>query len=136
MEQKDYLLREIEKIGMVLQAILNRLTGKGGNTAITLENSFEDTSELLLKDVEFDLPIFLESDESESRDYLARFKGMNTANLELLAEILYQTGVNEQEDKKCVFLKKAIMLYELCESSDKTFSFERERKIKVIKSFL
>jgi hypothetical protein len=36
MEQKDYLLREIEKIGLVLRAILNGLFGAKENLAITI----------------------------------------------------------------------------------------------------
>ncbi|MHC1776205.1 MAG: hypothetical protein AB9834_12405 [Lentimicrobium sp.] len=136
MEKKDYLLREIEKIGIVLQAILNRLTGKGGNTAIKLESSFEASIELLLSESGFDLPCFIALTESDSKDYLARFKGMNTGNLELLAEILVYMGTIERADKKSEFLKKAIMLYELCESLDKTYSIERESKIKEINSFL
>lgn len=136
MEQKDYLLREIEKIGMVLQAILRSLTGKGGNSAISLDNGFEATSELLLSDTEFDLPHFITLNESDSGDYIARFKGMNTGNLELLAEILVQMGTNKQADKKDVFLKKALLLYKLGECIDKTYSFERERKINGIKSIL
>lgn len=136
MERRDYLLREIEKIGMVLQAILNRLTGKGGNFPITLESSFEATSELLLSDAEFDLNGFLAMDEPASEDYLARFKGMNTTNLEQLAEILFQLGKNEESDKKSVLLTKSIQLFELSESIDKTYSIERESKIREIKSFL
>jgi len=136
MEKRDYLMREIEKIGMVLQAILNRLTGKGGNSAITLESSFEATRELLLNETAFDLTVFLAMDEPASGEYLLRFKGMNTGNLELLAEILYQTGISEQANKKSVFLKKAIMLFELCESIDKTYSIEKESRIREIKSAL
>jgi hypothetical protein len=136
MEKRDYLMREIEKIGMVLQAILNRLTGKGGNSAITLESSFEATRELLLNETDFDLTLFLAMDQPASRDYLARFQGMNTTNLEQLAEILFQLGINEQADKKSVFLSKSIQLFELSENIDKTYSIERESRIREIKSAL
>ncbi len=134
MEQKDYLLREIEKIGIVLQAILNRLTGKGGNSAITLESSFEATREMLFSETDFDLTGFLAMDKPASGEYLLRFRGMNTSNLAELAEILYLTGINEQTDRKRVLLDKALLIYELCESLDKTYSVEREKRIKEIKS--
>lgn len=136
MEQKDYLLREIEKFGMVLQAILSRLTGKGGNSAITLESSFEANSELLLNETEFDLTGFIALNEPASGDYLARFKGMNTTNLDQLAEILFQLGMNEMTEKKSVLLKKSIQLFELSESIDKTYSIKRESRIREIKGAL
>lgn len=136
MEKRDYLMNEIEKIGMVLQAILNRLTGKGGNSAITLESSFEASSELLISEADFDLSGFLAMDETASIDYLSRFKGLNTTNLEHLAEILFQLGKSEKSEKKSFFLVKAIQLFELSESIDKTYSIERERKITEIKSIL
>jgi hypothetical protein len=38
MEQRDYLLREIEKIGQVLRAILNKITGSKSDVAVSTEN--------------------------------------------------------------------------------------------------
>jgi len=37
MEQRDYLLREIEKIGAIMSAIRQKIFGGKGNLAITLE---------------------------------------------------------------------------------------------------
>jgi hypothetical protein len=136
MEQKDFLLREIEKMGIVLRAILGRLTGNNDNLAISIDNEFEQTNEQLFNETGFALKHFLSLDESESISYLSQFKGINTLNLELLADIILQIAENEPDDKKIAFLKKALLLYKLCESNDKTFSFERVDKISRIKNEL
>ena len=136
MEQKDYLLREIEKMGAVLRAILNRLTGTKGNLAITIENDFEKTNGELIHEIGFDLTRFLTLEESISIDYISRFEGMSSINMELLAEIIYQIAIQEPADRKRIFFEKAIQLYELSETTDKTFSFDREQRIKELKKAL
>jgi hypothetical protein len=133
MEQKDYLLREIEKIGMVLRAILNTFLGKKENMAITMERSFEKTKEMLINEMNFDLDKFLSIDKTASLDYLSQYKGMNPENLELLAEITYNLGITKQ-DKRDIFFTKALQLYELCNEKDRTFSVERNNRIKEILS--
>ncbi len=136
MEQKDYLLREIEKIGMVLRAILNKLFAVKGNLSITIENEFEQTNELLLSETGFDLKHFLTLDESALEEYISRFKGMNAANLELLAGIIANLGDNDNSADNKHILEKALQVYMLCEKTDKTFSFERQNKIEAIKAKL
>lgn len=132
MEQKDYLLREIEKMGAVLRAILNRLTGTKGNLSITTENAFEQTSEDLIRELGFDLSRFISLDKAESEDYLSRFEGMNTVNLESLAGIIYQIALEEPVVRQQVLLDKALQIYDLCDTNDKTFSFDREQRIQAI----
>ena len=132
MGQEDYLLRGIEKMGAVLRAILNRLTGTKGNIAFTVENAFEQTSEELNRELGFDLACFISLDKAESEDYLSRFEGMNTANLESLAEIIHQIALEEPTDRQRILLDKALQIYSLCETNDKTFSFERGQRIQAI----
>lgn len=136
MEQKDYLLREIEKIGMVLRAILDKLFNKTGNPAITIESRFAQTSEQLLDETGFDLIHYLTLEETASLQYLAQFRGMKATNIELLAEVLFQSGMQEQTERRRVFLTRALQLFQLCIRTDKTFSFEREEKINRIENML
>jgi len=136
MEKKDYLMREIEKLGMLLRAILNSMIGKSENLAINAEVHFEETKELLFTETGFDLDKFLMMDKPASQEYLSHFKGMNTGNLELLAEVTFQIGMSaKSEDKKIIF-ERALQLYELCNLADKTYSIERENQIRKIKKFL
>lgn len=134
MEQKDFLLREIEKMGLILLAILNKCKGRNENLAITIENAFEQTNELLINQTEFDLKHFLSLDELACEDYISGFKGINTTNLELLADILFELGNVEKLSENVHYLKKTLMVYELCEKRDKTFSFDRKSKIEVLKN--
>ena len=80
MEQKDYILREIEKIGMVLRAILKKLTGSSDNPAIQIEKQFEETKEMLASQMDFDLEDFIAQNEADSMHYLSQFKGINLEN--------------------------------------------------------
>ena len=133
MEQKDYLLREIEKIGAVMRAILNRFTGNTENLAITVEKRFEQTKEQLFVDTGLDLDEFLKLDMAETKEFIRHFKGINIANLELLAEILFHSGIENKSVTDKLVLSKALILYELCNETDKTFSADRENKIEIIK---
>jgi hypothetical protein len=133
MEQKDYLLREVEKIGVALCSILNGFFGDKENLAIKISNKFEQTNEKLLNEIGFDLNHFISIDESAFSDYISKFNGINTTNLELLAELIFQIGINEKSDKKNILLNKALQVLELCNKTDKTYSFERANKIERIK---
>lgn len=134
MEQKDYFLREIEKIGLVLRAIFNHLIGKNEDLSITINPQFDITTEQLFGEIGFDFNHYISLDEDASEAYLIGFDGMNSDNLELLADITYQLGLNAPSDKQNVLFHKALHLYQFCEQLDKTYSFERERKILEIRN--
>jgi hypothetical protein len=136
MEQKDYFLREIEKIGLVLRAIFNHLIGKNDDLSITINTQFDITTEQLFGEIAFDFNHYISLDEEASEAYLIGFDGMNSDNLELLADITYQLGLNAPSDNQKVLLQKALHLYQLCEEKDKTFSYDRERKILEIRNAL
>jgi len=132
MEQKDYILREIEKIGMVLRAILNRLMGSGDSPAIQIEKQFEETKEMLANQMDFDLEKFLAHNEANSMKYLSQYRGINLENIETLAKVLMQMGLQRNSTHKKSYLEKALHLFNHCNQSDKTFSFEREENIAII----
>jgi hypothetical protein len=71
MEQKDFLLREIEKIGLVLRAILNRMTGSGENLAITIEDQFIAEKELLYTETGLSLDQLIALNGSETEQYIS-----------------------------------------------------------------
>jgi len=136
MEQKDYIMREIEKIGLLLRSILGSLINKKDNLTIETQAPFARTNELLINEINFHLDKFLTLNESETKEYLSKFNGFNSPNLESLAEILFQLGTSEQSDNKRKYLEKALQLYELCSETDKTFSNPRENRINEIKNVL
>ena len=136
MEQKDYLLREIEKIGLLLKMIFNKIAGKEENYALILENQFDEEKELLLHEIGFNIDIFLLLEESGIEHYISKFDGIKGSNIELLADIIKVMGKKADSAKTKEYLKRALKLYELCNSLDKTFSFDRESKISEIKNAL
>ena len=136
MGQEDYLLREIEKIDIMLRYILSKLIGYKEDTAITIERQFEETKELLFNEINFDLDSFLKLSELDSKEYISQLKGNSPGNLELLAEIISQLGLNENIGDKRLYLQKALQLYEFCNLIDKTYSLDRESKISKIKDTL
>ena len=136
MVQKDYILREIEKIGAIVRAILGRITGKEQSEAIHVGQEFEQTTEWMKQETNLNLTKVLTLEKEPLKDYLSSFKGFNVTNLELLAEIFYQTGIRSPEEEKEKFLQKALQIYELCSDTDHTFSFDRERKMNEIRKLL
>lgn len=136
MEKRDYLLQEIEKIGILLRMILNKITMRGENNAISLENQFEEEKELLINEIGFNIDEFLSLETSEIEDYLSKFRGVRGSNIELLADILKEIGMKGENKISKAYLEKALKLYEQCNSLDKTYSFDRESKIEEIKNIL
>jgi len=133
MEQKDYLMREVEKIGLIISAIGQKIFGGKGNTAITLEEQIKDAKDMLFNGADFDIDKFLNSTVQDSNKYISGFIGFNNDNIELLANYLFQIGLSNKSDNSKKYLEKALQLFELCNLQDKTYSFERESNIKILK---
>jgi len=133
MEQKDYLMREVEKIRLIMSAIGQKIFGGKGNTAITLEEQIKDAKDMLFNGADFDMDKFLNSTVQDSNKYISGFIGFNNDNIELLANYLFQIGLSNKSDNSKKHLEKALQLFELCNLQDKTYSFERESNIKIIK---
>jgi hypothetical protein len=136
MRQEDYLMREINKIGIIISAILNKIFRGKENLAITPEKQMEETKEILLNKANFNLDKFLILDTEESNEYISNFDGFNIENLESLAKIIFQIGFSNKSNNSKKYLKKALQLYEFCSQKDKVYSLEREININMIKNSL
>ena len=136
MEQRDYILREIEKIGKILSAILQKIFGGKDNLAISLETQMDNAKGMLLNEINFDLDKFLELNIENSNEYISSLGGFDVENMELLADCLYKIGLNDTYSSSKKYLEKALQLYDLCNLKSKTYSFERETKTKAIKNIL
>ena len=136
MEQKDYLLKEIEKIGIILGAILQKILGGKENIAITVEHRIENAKGMLLNGINFDLDKFLDLNIEESDEYIFRFAGFNIENIDLLAKCFSEMGFTDNCDNSKKYLEKALQLYDLCNLKSKTYSLERETNINAIKNAL
>ncbi|MGE5348693.1 MAG: hypothetical protein ACM3NP_05375 [Actinomycetota bacterium] len=136
MEQRDYLLREIEKIGMVIRAIRQKLFGGTDELAVSVETQAETLKEMLLSEAYLDIDVLVALNPAETEKYLASLKGFNTENIELLAKTLTELSINGDSADSRTMLEKALQLYEICNLRDRTFSFEREAAVNQIQEVL
>ena len=136
MQQKDYLLREIEKIGLVLSAIRQKVFGGQHQFSINPEKQLDDVKNLLLNELDFELDTFLLLNNEELNNYISRFKGFNAENIECLAECISQIGFNYRFDTSKKYFEKALQLYEFSILKSKTYSYEKEQKMMAIKNAL
>jgi len=136
MEQRDYIMREIEKIGALLRAIRRRLFGGKRSEELDLNDQFESAREELLNETNFDLNTFLHPDTEYTNEYILGFAAFSAENIELLADFLAEIGFSEDSSNSKKYLEKALQLYDLCALKSNAFSFEREKKMNAVKSAL
>ncbi|MDO5664844.1 MAG: hypothetical protein Q4G63_06275 [Bacteroidia bacterium] len=137
MERRDYILLEIEKIGLILAAIKQKLFGGKENLAITIDKQAEDTKEILFNELNFELDKFLIMNMDESIQYLEGFQGFNIENTDSLAEYFAELGLREQPSIQAkAYLEKALQVYTISNLKSKTYSMEREMRMMEIKSVL
>ena len=133
MQQKDFILREIEKIGTLLRYLIGKLIPSS-----SVKNS-EETIELinreLVENSDFNINEILSLSIKDFDEVFTQGKGYSFENVELLADLLYTIG-NNQVTINIGYLKKALELYEYINEKSKTFSFERRGKIDKIRTLL
>jgi hypothetical protein len=132
MEQKDFILREIEKIGRLLRVLINKLLKREEYPESGEYNEYTNICNSMKVETGFDLENFLEMDEEDSFAYLKSKREFNIENLESLATLLERAG-EVFNWKKEAMLNKAIFVINYCNEKDKTFSFEREDRLKKLK---
>ena len=133
MQQKDFLLREIEKIGTLLKYLMGKIIPSS-----SVENS-EEIIELinreLVENSGFNVIEILKFSIKDVDDVFIESKGYSFEKIELLADLLYTIG-NDQTTINIDYIKKALELYEYINEKSKTYSFERISKIEEIKKLL
>jgi hypothetical protein len=136
MEQRDFLLREIEKMGAIIGTIRQKLFGGTDELSISVESRAEVLNEMLLSEACIDLDELLVMDAATTDKYLAAGEGFNVANIELLAQTLSDIGMNGGTPASFALLEKALQLYEICNLRDRTYSFTREAAISQLRDAL
>lgn len=136
MEQKDYILREIEKIGLILNYIREKLFSGKATLSISVDNQIKDLNGMLLNEDDFDLNMFLSLSTKESNEYISSYKGFSIENMEKLAGCITEICLEESTADSKKYLEKALQLYEFCNLKSKTYSIEREKRIKEIQKVL
>ena len=133
MQQRDFILREIEKISTLLRYLIGKLIPSS-----SVENS-EEIIELinreLVENSGFNINEILSFSIKDFDKVFTKSKGYSFENIELLADLLYTIG-NDQVAINIDYIKKALELYEYINEKSKTYSFERISKIEEIKKLL
>lgn len=135
MQQRDLILREIEKIGVVVRAILNKLQGKSAE-AVEQEQAVVHHSSYLKEQLNLDIAFLTEATMDEVEHKLTYDKGYNAENFELLGDLLSQLSASSPAEDEIILQKRALDLYGLAVKLDKAYAFGREEKIDRIKNNL
>ena len=130
MEQKDYLMREIEKISTILRYIVGKMLPSKNAKAETIHNELAGN---LFKETGMDLDTLLKSGKEFIRNELTHSKGFDAENLEMLAD-LFSAIAKKGTYLRNEYLTKALQIYQLVDDRTRTFSFERIAKINQIKN--
>jgi hypothetical protein len=135
MYRRDYLKKQIDELGRVLNALLSDLLKlkNSGNTS----GGVEATNEVLQNELAIDLSQLLSIPDDTFIDELKK-KQITDDNLNRLAEILLilADDANEQDAQKDLLYKKSLLLLEHVQRSDSTYSMERHEKIERIKKII
>lgn len=136
MEQKDYLLREIEKIGLMISMLLEKIRHKEGKEEATYEEQENEVSGWLKKEMGFEIADFNSLPDSEEEPYLRGLHGFSSPNLELLGDLLMAMGIEAGGSSGSPYLKGARKIFTRIELLDRSYSIERQEKIEKLDTLL
>lgn len=134
MEQKDFILREIEKIGMIISAIRQKFFGEKQDQSVPIEEQIIDLKEMLVSKANFDLDQFMSLNIDDANEYISSFKGFSVGNIEQLADCISEICRSDNKSVSKKYIDIALQLYELCNLKSRTYSLERETKIETIRN--
>ena len=124
MEQRDYILREIEKISVLIRALLGRMRD------IVDPREFRAEREKVDRELEESAGISLDSliagSEKDIKELLSARQDFNFDNIEQLALLLVEFARVEGAAERARLLKKALYLLEWIDMEGRTFSMERQ----------
>ncbi|MDR2835626.1 MAG: hypothetical protein LBV69_05430 [Bacteroidales bacterium] len=131
MEQRDYLLRQVELIGQVLGKLLVRLFNLKNQKQ---ENSvIEITNEAISGDLGLDIKALIAIDTNDLIKMLETEKGFNNENLEKLTDIFFIIAESMKQEDRNQLNEKCLTMYEYLEVTDSTYSLNRHLKIEQIR---
>ncbi len=136
MASRDYLIRQIEEMGVFLAILLRRiLKMKEENQQATVESVVKESLLQELK-IDIDQVIMLENEE-----FLPLVKTYFTSNdqLEKLADILKVLGQNSGQLLSLThanYLRKSLFLFIHLQETSSSFSYERRTKILELQELL
>jgi hypothetical protein len=131
MYQKDYILRMIEMIGDLIAGILGLIrNGKFDQASQGLSDIYR---QMLREDSSF----FKNIPSDKLTDTLLQEHNYTHGHIEILAELFNAEAELElaqgKKQESLEYSKKSLLLFEFIDREQKTFSFEREKKMEDIR---
>ena len=132
--QRDYLLREIEKIGAMLRMLIRR--------AVEQKDKREeetDTEELVkdfFEESGFELEDLLNAKKEQLDKIVNSKNGFSPENIESLGDFLLALSEISELINQQKYLLKALELYQMVDEKTQTFSMLRAKKMDAIRDRL
>ncbi len=134
MEQRDYLLRQIELMTQAFVTLIRRLLGLKDIKEVEIQQT---TDEVLKEQLDLSIEQILNTPIDETTELIIQQKGVHKTNLDLLAEILViNAKARQQTEQRIQLLESALQLYEWLDNNDNTFSMERHKKMNEIRMLI
>ena len=135
MIQRDFLVRQAEELGKVLGKIVAQLLGLKDNALAGQQ--IEETCQTWLNDVNLDLNQLLESPPDNFVQILQEKDGMNDANLDSFATLLFHIAeCTEDKEKATLFYERSLIIYSYLDQSGQVYSFDRSCFLEQIRKAL
>jgi hypothetical protein len=133
---KDYLLRDIEKLSLMLIGLVEKVRGSNANTT---SEELEEINTALQSQLDLSLEKISKMKADEFKNHIST---LHETHLEQLAELLYQLVLKSdllelnQGFSTSKTAKKAILLIDALNEKSKTFSIERLEMREQMKGFI
>jgi len=131
MEQRDYILREIEKISVMLLTMLGKFKRIKSKKQFEQERAMVD--QYMEESSGLTIDKLLSITEEELVSYINVKEGFDPGNMGLLADLLNVFAENLPENESRNLNKKSVLILEYIDHATRTFSLERSLKINEIK---
>ena len=121
-EEKDFLLREVQRITLLLKELISKVTGLDSG------NSSKDLTEIdnkLKSNLDISIKAIIDMPENE---FLEKFLNINENYLEQLSELIFEIIKKKQSNfdfDENELIKKNIIIIEAVNKKSKTYSLQR-----------
>lgn len=134
MEQKDYLMRQIDQLGQVLATILGKFLRL--KTEGQVLEGIEYARQSIKEEFDIDLDYILSLGFDKSIELLMNKHKMTINHVETFTDILLETAENNDIIKQNQIYSKCLELFEFVNKNDKNISFERFQKIENLRNII
>lgn len=134
MEQQDYLIRQINQLSRILGKVLTDLIGLKNKGL--LKDGIEMTNQTLKSELNLDIKELIDIRTDVFINVLISEKGFVNDSLDKFAEILWLIANQSKDVDKRKMYDKCLLIYQYLEKADKTYSLDRQLKIKQLQSLI